>query len=79
MLNIKPLISGTQLALYVIERKAYQMEKATKLFVTMMEYCALAVVTFGYWIEMAEDIEVKDTIEKVGKHALILAKLLFFK
>lgn len=62
-----------------MEPKAYQMEKATKLFIVIMEYCALTIVTLGYWIEMAEDIEVKDTIEKIGKHALILAKLLFFK
>jgi hypothetical protein len=53
-------------ALHVIERKAYQIEKTTKLFVTMMEYYALALATFGYWIEMAADIEVKDTIEKFG-------------
>jgi hypothetical protein len=55
------------------------MERVTKLLTTVMEYYALAVVTFGYWIEMAEDIEVNDTLEKIGKHALILAKLLFFK
>lgn len=55
------------------------MEKATKIFTALAEYYALAVVTFGYWIEMAEDIEVNDTIEKIGKHALILAKLLFFR
>jgi hypothetical protein len=55
------------------------MERVAKLFTTIIEYYALAVVTFGYWIEMAEDIEVNDTIEKIGKNALILAKLLFFK
>jgi hypothetical protein len=55
------------------------MEKAAKLFVAMMEYYALAIVTCGYWIEMAEDIEVNDTLEKIGKHVLILLKLLFFK
>jgi hypothetical protein len=67
------------LALCIKASKAYQMGKATKLFAVTMEYYALAIVTLGYWIEMAEDIEVNDTIEKIGKHALILAKLLFFK
>jgi hypothetical protein len=55
------------------------MEKAIKLFTALMQYYALAVVTFGYWIEMAEDMEINDNFEKMGKHALILIKLLFFK
>lgn len=55
------------------------MEKATKLLSTASEYYAMLVVTCGYWIEMAEDMEVNHTMEKIGKHALILAKLLLFK
>lgn len=45
----------------------------------VMEYYALFVVTCGYWIEMAEDIEVNDHFERIGKHALVIVKLLFFK
>lgn len=55
------------------------MEKAGKLLTHAAEYYALFVVTCGYWIERAEDIEVNDNLQKIGKHALILAKQLLFK
>ena len=57
----------------------FEMEKATKVLAAAIEYYALFVVTCGYWIEMAEDIEVNDNLEKIGKHALVVLKLLFFK
>jgi hypothetical protein len=55
------------------------MEKVTKLLTTASEYYNTCVATCGYWIEMAEEIEVKDNLEKIGKHTLVMLKLLLFK
>jgi len=55
------------------------MTKAIKLLATANEFYALMLVTCGYWIEQAEDMQVNHTAEKIGKHALILVKQLLFK
>ncbi len=55
------------------------MEKMSKLLVTASEYYDRCLATCGYWIEMAEEIEVNDNLEKIGKHALVMLKLLLFK
>lgn len=56
------------------------MEKFARLLVLLSGSLALMMVTLGYWIEMAEEIETEpgDLAAKAGKHALVLLKLLLF-
>lgn len=56
------------------------MERFARIFLVLSGYISLLLVTLGYWIEMAEELETApgDIAAKAGKHILVVLKLLLF-
>ena len=53
-------------------------EKMARFIFLLLEYALLAVLMLGYWLEMAEEMEANNLIERAGKGLLILFKLLVY-
>ena len=54
------------------------MEKLARIFYILSEYIILLMVTLGYWVEMAEEMEPDNIPEKLGKGLMVLIKVLVF-
>jgi len=38
----------------------------------------LALITLGYWVEMAEELETGNSVARLGRSLLVLLKLLVY-
>lgn len=54
------------------------MEKLTRLYLLLASQLIIIISCMAYWIEMAEELEVNDLGSKMGKHALVILKMLIF-
>ncbi|WP_162902871.1 hypothetical protein [Taibaiella koreensis] len=54
------------------------MEKLFKTTYGLMQYLLLGLLTLGYWVEMAEELEAGNQSARLGKSLLVLLKLLVY-
>lgn len=54
------------------------MGKLARLYLILAQQLIIVVSSMAYWIEMAEELEVNDMGSKMGKHILVILKMLVF-
>lgn len=54
------------------------MEKLSRAFIFLSQYFILLVLTLGYWLEMAEELEADNHAARLGKGLLVVVKLLVY-